>query len=386
MDRITESLLQEFVIDQSLGKLQTSVAFERFANFCVISSQYTETFSVEDVSSGSGNDCGLDGIAVILNGILVTSDDEVRDIVEANRYADATFVFVQAKTASSFSGSEIGTFLYGAKDFFSDAGSLVRNDFVKQSVAVQQEIYKLSARMTKGKPACKLFYVTTGKWTDDANLVGRYQAGVKDMEELGIFRSVDFTPVDADYLYRLYQQSKNKVTADFNFPQKTVIPDIPGVAEAYIGMIPAKEYISLITDPSGRMRKTLFYDNVRDFLDYNPVNSDMKQTLQSDEEKSWFALLNNGVTIIAKSLRTVGNKFHIEDYQVVNGCQTSHVLFDEEDNLGPTVFVPLKVIATTDDKVTNAIIKATNHQTEVKAEQLYALSDFQKNLEAFFVT
>jgi hypothetical protein len=46
----------------------------------------------------------------------------------------------------------------------------------------------------------------------------------------------------------------------------------------------------------------------------------------------------------------------------------------------------LRLIVASDDNVTNAVIKATNRQTEVKPDQLYALSDFQKKLEAFYAT
>jgi hypothetical protein len=95
--------------------------------------------------------------------------------------------------------------------------------------------------------------------------------------------------------------------------------------------------------------------------------------------------MNNGVTVIAKTLRTTANRFHIEDYQIVNGCQTSHVLFDQRALLDNSVMVPLRLIATQDESVIASIIKATNRQTEVKEEQLLALSDFQKQLEAYFV-
>lgn len=50
------------------------------------------------------------------------------------------------------------------------------------------------------------------------------------------------------------------------------------------------------------------------------------------------------------------------------------------------VYVPLRLIVTSDENVRNSIIKATNRQTEVKPDQLYALSDFQKKLEAYFET
>jgi AIPR protein len=129
--------------------------------------------------------------------------------------------------------------------------------------------------------------------------------------------------------------------------------------------------------------QSLFYDNVRDFQDYNEVNKEIRATLQS-EGKDRFAVMNNGVTLVAKSLQAVGNRFIVEDYQIVNGCQTSHVLYDNEGLVGDQVYVPLKVIVTADEEITNSIITAANRQTQVKRDQLFALSDVQKKLEDYF--
>jgi hypothetical protein len=96
--------------------------------------------------------------------------------------------------------------------------------------------------------------------------------------------------------------------------------------------------------------------------------------------------MNNGVTVIAKTLRATGNRFHIEDYQIVNGCQTSHVLFDNRALLDESALIPVRLIATQDEDVIAAVIKATNRQTQVKEEQLLALNDFQKKLESYFET
>ena len=96
--------------------------------------------------------------------------------------------------------------------------------------------------------------------------------------------------------------------------------------------------------------------------------------------------MNNGITIIARHLQPTGNTFHIEDFQIVNGCQTSHVLFEvaREQCLKPSVMIPLRLIATQDEDVMNAIIQATNRQTEVKEEQFFAITEFPRQLEAFF--
>ena len=48
--------------------------------------------------------------------------------------------------------------------------------------------------------------------------------------------------------------------------------------------------------------------------------------------------------------------------------------------------VPVRIIATTDEDIKNSIIKATNRQTQVTEDQLFALSEFPKRLEAYFPT
>jgi hypothetical protein len=93
--------------------------------------------------------------------------------------------------------------------------------------------------------------------------------------------------------------------------------------------------------------------------------------------------MNNGVTIIARVLRRTAHKFHIEDFQIVNGCQTSNVLFDFEGEIGD-VMVPLRLISSDDDEVIQSIVTATNQQTQLSREQLFAATEFPKKLEHFF--
>jgi len=224
------------------------------------------------------------------------------------------------------------------------------------------------------------------RWVGDPALEARRAAAVDDLSKLGIFREVDFTPIGADAIQRYYNESKNAIARDFTFASKTVVPESGGVKEAYLGLLPAKDFLALLSDGDGEIVKSIFYDNVRDWQQYNAVNSEIKTSLESKAERARFALMNNGVTIIAKTLRATGNKFHIEDYQIVNGCQTSHVLFNNRALLDDSVMVPVRLIATEDEDVIASVVKATNRQTEVKEEQLIALSDFQKKLEAYFAT
>jgi hypothetical protein len=388
VDRITKSLLDEFSKDTGLTALPEDKRFEHFASYLVGSRHLTDTFDTSDLVVGSGGDTGIDAIITIVNGALITDVEAIEELAAANNYIDASFIFVQAERSPSFETAKIGQFTFGVLDFFSDKPKLARNNHVTTAAEVMTAVYKRSSKFKRGNPICKLFYVTTGKWTNDKNLEARRRTGTEDLEQLGIFREVEFTPVGADEIQKYYNQTKNAVSCEFTFADRTVIPEMPGVKEAYLGLLPAREFLRLLDDGSGGMLRTIFYDNVRDWQDYNAVNSEIKTTLESPTDRRRFALMNNGVTVIAKTLNPTGNKIYIEDYQIVNGCQTSHVLFDNRSLVenDDSVVIPLRLISSSDENVIASIVKATNRQTEVKEEQLLALSDFQKKLETYFGT
>lgn len=386
MDRITTALLQDFVQSQGLEALDEEEAFERFANFCVMSENLGESFNIEDVSVGGGSDTGLDGIAVLVNGALVTTPEEIDDLLSVNGYLEVDFILVQAKRSPSFSAADIATFTFGALDFFSTDPKLPRNDFVVQAAELQATIYDRSVAFRRGRPRCLLFYVTTGQWNADPEPVARVESSIADLRSTDLFEEVQFRPLGAADLRNLYNQSKTSLTTEFLFERKIVLPAIDGVSQAYLGVVPVSEFRKIISDDYGNMRGNLFDDNVRAFQDYNEVNTQILNTLVSGN-RNQFPVLNNGVTIVAKQIRPTGDKLLIEDYQIVNGCQTSTVIFDALDDVGQaSVFVPLKVVATGDDTVLSAIVQATNSQTAVKSEELQALTEFQKGLETYFGT
>lgn len=314
VDRITKSYLDAFRSEQSLGGLTDADAFELFAGYCVVSELYDEEFDVDDLHVGGGNDLGLDGIATIVNGAMVTSVEEVEDLLAVNGTLDVTFAFVQSKTASSFSGQEIMTFFDGVAEFFAEEPTLPTNDDVTAAREVMQKIYQNSLKFRRSKPFLRLNFVSTGQWADDAYLLSKIEKRVNELRGLGLFSDVVFTPMGADEIHESYQRSKNGVTAEFVFANKTLLPDIPGVTEAYVGVIPATEFLRLVRDSSGNIRKSLFYDNIRDFQEYNAVNGEIRDTLRDQQGQTRFAVLNNGVTVVARSLQTTGNRFAIRDY------------------------------------------------------------------------
>lgn len=245
---------------------------------------------------------------------------------------------------------------------------------------------RYGSRFKPGNPDCYLYYITTGTWAGDVNLEARRVAVEDDLRALQIFRKIEFSCIGASGVQNLYRQTKNKVSKEFIFANRTLLPEIDGVTEAYLGYVPFSEFMSIVKDDDDNIIHSIFYDNVRDWQDYNDVNSEIRNTLQS-HEKTRFVVMNNGVTIIARSMRKLrGDKLQIEDFQVVNGCQTSHVLFDQRGSINDSVSIPLRLIATSDDSVINSIVRATNRQTKVDEEQFFALTEFAEKLESYFQT
>lgn len=386
MDRITKSLLDEFVKQNTLESIPEETAFEHFTGYLVTSTHYTENFDSDDIQVGAGGDCGIDSISIIVNGSLVTEPEEIEDLAETNGYLDVTFIFNQAERSSNFETSKVGQFGFGVNDFFSASPSLPQNDDIKAKYKIANEIFSRSSKFKKGNPQCFLYYTTTGKWNEDTNLRVRKDAVISDLQSLNIFRKVEFEFVDAEKIQTLFRQTKNAISTEINFPQRTVLPDLPGIEQSYLGLLNSTEYLKLIQNTNEEVITSIFYDNVRHWQEWNPVNKEIKETLENASQKIYFPLLNNGVTIIAKKINPTGNKFVIEDYQIVNGCQTSYVIHESRAHLNSDILIPIRLIATDNPEIRNSIIKATNRQTEVTEEQLFALSDFPKKLENYFPT
>ena len=384
MDRIIQSYMDAFLTSEQIEEKDQSRQFEMFASYCAVEQHYSDTYDLADIITGEGGDCGIDAIAIIVNGTMITSKEEIDDLLELNKkFSDISFVFIQAKTTAGFDYGDMGTFGAGVKDCFSEHPQMVRNRAVQEKCSIIDYLFS-KVTFIKRKPNCYLYYITTGKWVDDQNCTGRMNIAVSDLQSLNMFDDVKYIPVDTNLLQKYYRSTIDAIEAEIEFDNKILLPDIQDVTQSYLGFIDYTEYMKLIVGENGDIKKSVFYDNVRDFQGDNPVNHEMAETVCSDPNK--FVLFNNGVTVICKQLTNIGKKFTLTDYQIVNGCQTSHVLYNNMGTISDGLQIPIKLIETEDEETVNRIIKATNRQTEVSNEQLIALNEFHRRLEAFYGT
>lgn len=380
MDKITTSLLEEFSAQFDLARLKESEQFEAFACYAILKRYHSAMFAPSDFITSTAT--GIDGIAIIANGTLLSTLEDFDELDEVSGELDVHFFFLQAKRSSSFDAAALSSFGLAVADFFLDEPKFPSNPELTEPRAIMQAIYRKAAKF-RGNPDCHLYYVTTGKTTTDALLETRRQHVLADLKGTHNFGIVECVLLGASELQDLYRQASKAISREFKFLNRTVVPEVPGVTEAYLGFVPATELLKLLQGDDGQMLTSIFYANVRDWEGYNDINQAIRETLKSPSP-SRFVLMNNGVTITARKVRPTANSFHIEDYQIVNGCQTSNVLYDQRDLLSESILVPLRLIATDDDELINSITKATNRQTPVRPEQFWALTEFPKLIEAFF--
>lgn len=129
---IISNLVDKFKQVESLSQdLQESEIFEHFSNYCIVSNEYQEEFNILNIRVAGGNDLGIDGIAIIVNGSLINDVEELEDLITRNKLIEATLIFIQAKSGENFEGSEFSNFVFGIKNFFDFQSKLNINDELK---------------------------------------------------------------------------------------------------------------------------------------------------------------------------------------------------------------------------------------------------------------
>lgn len=382
MNQIIKGFLNEHISEYGISTYSEKDAFEHFINRCIVTKYTLERFDPIDIMTDAG-EIGLDGVAIVINKQIITSLEDARIICDQG-VDDVSFIFIQSKRSDSFDGGEMSTFAKGVRHFFEDSSSRPHtNAKMENLISIKDYIYSQIINIGR-KPSLILCYVCCGKWTNGNNLQNTIQQDKTLFENTDDFEHVDYRPYDQNQIITLYKEMRRKIQRDFIMEKKMSFFSMPGIHEAYFGLIKCQDIISILSDEQGKLFNNIFEDNVRDFQGYNSVNIEIQETIGDKEKQSRFAILNNGITIIAKEIRTEGDKISIFDYQIVNGCQTSHVLFDNFSKLEPTSFVLAKIIRVENDEILDEIVYTSNRQTEVKYEAFTSANRFHKLLQEYY--
>ena len=248
-DVILDGLVKSFAERKGISGLTSSETFEFFVASSVLRKYHQS--DITDIESGAlvggGGDGGLDAIAVLVNGHPVYTEQDIEFFVEKLRRLEVEFVFIQAKSAPGFRAADIGTFVFGVRQFFSavlePTTDVTFRMEVQQVVDLARHIYSQTVKMQEN-PRCFLYYVTTGEWEDAPEPSKRFADGQHQLEELNIFSNVRRVAVGATLLKKIYRDLERGVVKEVEFGKAAVFPKIAGVDEAYIGLLPGTELSS----------------------------------------------------------------------------------------------------------------------------------------------
>lgn len=383
MDSITKSHLDNFVLKLGINPgIAESEKFEFFTSYTILSQEINGNLLKSDLENiSTGQSKGVDTIAFCINEKLILTSDEIDNFDNQSLLVDV--YFLQSKTSEGFSDTELGNFLDVVIDFFSDTPTYNIPEFDNS-----RDIYKkLLTRLGNIRELnLHCYYVSLGQKQENITSIdATKEIKIGSLKKYNLFTSIEIELIDKSSLISTHKKAISPLIATIRFDNKIQLTGIANVDEAYIGFIPFGEFKNLIMDASQIKLKSLFNDNLRDFLGLdNPINQGIKKTLE-DKKFNEFSLLNNGVTVIADVNSGKGNTLILENYQIVNGCQTSNVLF--ECKAIPDiekVLIPLKVVITKDENLRDEIILTTNSQSKFTEEQLFAITQFQKTLEDFY--
>ena len=389
LNRILQGMVFDFKNKFSLEG-ENSKIFEHLTNYVTITKFHPEAFcdagDFEQIIVDKKGQFGIDGIAFVVNSNLITSKDDI-SVYAKSKYLDVQIIITQAKIEEKCDTGALLKTISAAKSFLSDRSLLTdHNPELENAYEIYDELFKYTKFFNKTSPQCHIYFATAAR-TWDQPLVSKITKNTES-EIVALFpevKSAKVTVIGSDDIINTYSELENSVDIQINFKNQLSFDKINEVEQSYLGYLSGDEYLKIIMDTNGDIRTRVFYENVRDYQgSANPVNKEIRETLTTETLRDKFVLLNNGITIVTKHFRSLGsNMFELREFQVVNGCQTSHEIYNAR-TFAHEILVPVKIIHTTDSDVISMIVKSTNRQTPVPSEAFVALENYHKYLQKTF--
>lgn len=386
MHRIVKAHLDTFSKNNGFESHDEPTQFELFVNFSVITSKTGTNFELNDVTT-SNQDDGIDGIAVLIDEEVIASDEDASTVFKTERRNhDVEIIFIQSKTSDSLNLGDFLKFKDAILRFVQSDKYKSKDDVENNSNAIFNTCLKNVPKIRDGKPSITALFVSLGTYSKPKEFERAKAEFEKQIESLGYFSKIDIQFLGRDEITSLWVSTYSGVKTQLPISSYAPLPEIAGVEEAYLVVASAKNVVeNLLMTEDGGLRSQVFEENVRAFLGKdNPVNKSIAETLSDNVSSTRFPVLNNGITIVSQDVRVQGNIFHLENYQIVNGCQTSNVLFENRNILTDKIMVNLKIVETSDEDVFSELVRATNSQSKIEENQFFSLRPIVRKIEHYF--
>ncbi len=363
--------------EERVPTLEESRAFELFAADQVLKDADLTDEEIESGHLGGGDDGGVDSMYLFMNRTLILDETDVPEPV-----LTVEIVIIQAKNETSFKEDAIQklqSFTSDLLDYSKPTEQLTYlNSIARDAIDRIRDKYD---KALKGAPSTKISYHYVTKSTKEPH--PKIQKRVENLNKL-VLSKLSAADIDVSFWgsTELLEAARKVPQIDEVIPASEHLSTDDG---SMICLIELKDFAKFLTDEHGNIKTRMLEPNVRDYQGKgNPVNREIRTTLDDKNTKEEFWWLNNGITILATKCSFSGRKLTIGNPEIVNGLQTCHEIhaaFSENPNSKETRKILVRVIIPQEDQSRNKIIKATNFQTQVQTLSLRATDRIHFDIE-----
>lgn len=235
--------------------------------------------------------------------------------------------------------------------------------------------FQLVQRMEEGFET-KLTFVTTRALDQNGN---EYLQTLAEQPTLDVW--------DQPRLVGQYKYLERKTRVSGKHTLHSTLPGINYAAEHGIRVHVRPVRASDIAAMKGISDRSLFSLNVRLGLGRTRVNKELEKAVREKGRHHHFMLFHNGVTIICRKLTVWGKRVKVEDYSIVNGCQSAIAFFENRKHLSDKLLVLTRFIEVGgDDALAEEITYRTNNQNGINLRDLRSNDRIQLALKKQFQT
>ncbi|WKZ76131.1 MAG: AIPR family protein [Vicingaceae bacterium] len=363
--------------------------FELFSNYVVVSTIINE--DLDDPNSiSTGKSKGIDGISIIVNNRIIKDESDLEKIGEKEKLI-VRLCFIQATTLSSFSLQKFQSFTDEVINFLNGVNNIEPfSDVLKKLFDEEGRYYEQISET----PSIDLFFCSgkTNHQIQNSELETEKKKILSRNDFEFQFNLNDIHILQTDDLKGYYEKIDKFLEVLVEFNSEITLAEKPDIPVSFVSVLSFSELKKVIVSDEGNgfLREKLFVENVRSKIENSTVNDEILATLNDDSKRPYFLYMNNGITILCERVKrheVSRNKFYIKHPRIINGCQTSHILYDyylSNPEEADKVEVMAKIISTTNPDLKKDIIYATNNQNSIDKD-LETLNVFHSKLEEYFI-
>lgn len=360
--------------------------FELFAIQLIMKKYDLDDQEIEDGLTDGANDGGCDGLYLFVNNDLIHDDNT--DVEKYKKGVDISLHIIQCKNTTGFSEDTIMKWKTLSENLLS-----LENDYSKyrqrysERVLEKMELFRnIYLNLIRKSPKLSISYhYATFSTEVHPNLLEQASELEKNTKKLFPAASIAVEFITSEKIVELFNAHENS-------ERLLICKEVMNASEEqeYIVLTTLPNYYHFITDGEGKLVRHIFEYNVRDYQGKVAVNKQIAETLENGIEQEDFWWLNNGVTILAKSVQQQSGKhLSIAEPEIVNGLQSSSEIYSyftrdkgrlEQDDR--TLLVRIIVPKTEESR--DHIILATNSQTSIPKSSLRATDIIHRNIEQYF--